>query len=114
MKTIEKFSLKNIVIIDQYLSNRLDASEEKLFLKKLQSDIELKQDFQMVIDLVASSRYKPTGTSRKWKMNKSSSFNSSDPKLHSTIKDVIGYGIFAILAAGLLVFICSLAIDFFS
>ena len=47
MKTIEEFTLENIIVIEKYLNNELSNEEKAHFLNRLENDEELREDFEM-------------------------------------------------------------------
>lgn len=47
MKTIEELSLKNMVAIEKYLNDQMTDDEKLIFLKSLEKDQELREDFEM-------------------------------------------------------------------
>jgi hypothetical protein len=47
MKTIEEFTLKNMIVIEKYLNNELSENEKAQFLNQLDKDEELREDFDL-------------------------------------------------------------------
>ncbi len=47
MKTIEEFTLKNMIVIEKYLNNEMTEKEKAKFLTELEEDDELREDFEL-------------------------------------------------------------------
>ena len=47
MKTIEEFTLENMIIIEKYLNNEMTGKERAQFLARLKEDEELREDFEL-------------------------------------------------------------------
>ncbi|MBT31067.1 MAG: hypothetical protein CMO01_15530 [Thalassobius sp.] len=47
MKTIEELSLNNMVVIEKYLNDQMTEDEKISFLKQMEKDKDLREDFEM-------------------------------------------------------------------
>lgn len=114
MKTIEQFSLRNIVQIEKYLNDKMSPKEKREFLLRLGADYELKDDFDMVVKSFLDEKDKsnpqsPLNSKIKQARQKSVLLNKTD-----MAKDIVGYGMFAVGVAGALILICSIVVAIIS
>ncbi|GAA4846696.1 hypothetical protein [Algivirga pacifica] len=105
MKTIEQFSLLNIILIDKYLNDRLNPRERKEFLDRLGMDDELMDDFDTVVDAILKDKDSKKSQQTIWHKVKAAREKSLSMSRGGMLKDVVGYGLFAIGIAGALVLV---------
>ena len=68
MKTIEEFTLKNMIVIEKYLNNKMTGKERTQFLASLKQDKELREDFELAkasLEEYTRVRNKPLSNSQK-------------------------------------------------
>ena len=110
MKSIEDFDLKNMELVDRYLSGKLSAEEELHFYKRLAEDSELKEDLTLAkkyLNFQLESNYSPDtlSTLQEYK------FDQIDPERKALVgKNIIADGLGTVLFAAFMVLTCALII----
>ncbi|MEH0154533.1 hypothetical protein V6R21_10340 [Limibacter armeniacum] len=115
MKTIEQFSLRNIVLIERYLNDSMNPKEKREFLVRLSVDDELREDFDMVVDAFFQGEEQATEDENSfWFKIKQARQKSIVLSKADIARDIVGYGMFAVGVAGALVLICSVVVSVIS
>ncbi|NLR90252.1 MULTISPECIES: hypothetical protein [Flammeovirga] len=116
MKTLESISFQNIELIENFFDGKLSHLESQKFLRQLMSDAELRDDFDLVIEM--SPQMVSWSLEKKRRVRLAFSTRhygvSSLPSKGNLAKDLVAYGTATVAAAGLLVFISGLFVFFAS
>ncbi|MFT5619688.1 MAG: hypothetical protein ACI85I_002935 [Arenicella sp.] len=116
MKSIENFHLNNMALVHKYLSGEMSAHERASFEMKMEEDEELKEDFEIAQEYLASQKgRKKTFSSREIKKLTSHNFDQIRLDRKALVgRDLITYGI-GIVAFGLLLLsVCVLILGWLS
>ncbi|WP_020527229.1 hypothetical protein [Flexithrix dorotheae] len=109
MKTIEEFTLQNMVLIESYLNGKLSEKERAEFYQRLEVDEELAED----LELVKTSNFFLEGKNKKASdsINRFKEFNQPNLKITKKVnigKAILSNGFLAILGVIILAIFCTL------
>ena len=112
MKSINEFTLNNMVQIERYMRDEMSAEEKQEFLTRLSTDKELQDDYEMAkgILLIEQTRSSKQATP----LNKLSFFDNGNFKVSRkgiVGKQLIGSGIMTVLAVVFMILTCALIIS---
>ena len=110
MKTLENLSFHNITLIEDYFDGKLSQHETEKFLRRLISDNDLREDFDLVIELSPQMVTWSLDKKRRVRLAFSTRHYGAAalPSKGNLAKDLVAYGTATVAAAGLLVFISGL------
>ncbi|AZQ61291.1 hypothetical protein EI427_03350 [Flammeovirga pectinis] len=116
MKTLESLSFQNIVMIEDYLEGKLSHLDNQRFLRNLTLDEELRQDFDLVLEVSTDMVKWSLDKKRRVRLAFSTRHYGTmiNPTKGNIAKDLVAYGTATIAAAGLLVFVSGLFVFFAS
>ncbi|OHX66279.1 hypothetical protein [Flammeovirga pacifica] len=110
MKTLENLSFQNITLIEHYFDGKLSQLETEKFLRRLTMDNDLRDDFDLVIEMSPQMVTWSLEKKRRVRLAFSTRHYGAAalPVKGNIAKDLVAYGTATIAAAGLLVFISGL------
>lgn len=116
MKTLESITFQNFELIEDYLNGQLDAIESQTLLRKLTIDQELREDFDLVVEMSTDMVSWPVEKKNRIRIAFATRHSKAviHPRKAHLARDLVTYGTATIAAAGLLVFVSGLFVFFAS